>query len=226
MVATLLFAFHDSGTNVFDTDGNGGGKQREFKWLVLKRTSLAVDDRKQLESPAGTMRLVDGKECTWAASCTDCTARLPARTGPHGHTAPLSRLSRVSLAHPCPPVSLNHPRALPGRPARARIPQTALYRWGVDGAGERPGSTIALRDRSRHHLANRGNKTLYKAGCSAGNATFEAWGAAFVFPDLFAALCPAGGAYAFCELFKLTAEQVLLDQSDLMRNVSSDAFGQ
>ena len=96
----------------------------------------------------------------------------------------------------------------------------------MDGAGERPGSSIELLHRSRCHLANRGSKTLYKAACDAGSATFEAWGAAFVFPDLFAALCPAGGAYAFCELFKLTAEQVLLDQSDLMRNVSSDAFGQ
>jgi hypothetical protein len=96
----------------------------------------------------------------------------------------------------------------------------------VDGAGERPGSSIALRDRSRCHMANQGNKTLYKAASNAGSATFEAWGAAFVFPDLFAALCPAGGAYAFCELFKLTAEQVLLDQSDLLPNVSRDAFGQ
>ena len=75
-------------------------------------------------------------------------------------------------------------------------------------------------------MANRGNRTLYKAACSAGRATFEAWLAARVFPALFAALCPAGGAYAFCELFKFTAEQVLLDQSKLMRNVSSDAFGQ
>ena len=226
MVATLLFAFHDSGTNVVDTDGNGGGKQREFKWLVLKRTSLAVDDREPVKSPAGTTRLVDGKEYTWAASSVDCTARLPARTGPHGHTAPLSRLSRVSLAHPCTPVSLNHPRALPGRPARARIPQTALYRWGVDGAGDRPGSSISLRDRSRCHLANRGNKTLYKAACDAGSATFEAWGAAFVFADLFAALCPEQTEYAYCELFKLATEQVLLDQSDLMPNVSPDAYGQ
>ena len=98
MVATLLFAFQDSGTNVFDTDGNGGGKQREFKWLVLKRTSLAVDDREPVTSPAGTTRLVDGKEYTWAASSVDCTARLPARTGPHGHTAPLSCLS-LSITH-------------------------------------------------------------------------------------------------------------------------------
>ena len=96
----------------------------------------------------------------------------------------------------------------------------------MDEAGERPGSTIALLYRSRRHTANQGSKTLYKAACNAGRATFEAWQAALVFPDLFAALCPAGGAYAFCELFKLTAEQVLLDQSDLMRNVSSDAFGQ
>ena len=62
MIATGLFAFQDSGTNVFDTDGNDGGKQREFKWLILKRTSLAVDAREPMDSPEGTMRLVDGKE--------------------------------------------------------------------------------------------------------------------------------------------------------------------
>jgi hypothetical protein len=96
----------------------------------------------------------------------------------------------------------------------------------VDGAGERPGSSIALRDRSRCHLANRGNKTLYKAACSAGSVTFEAWQAARVFPNLFAALCPAETEYAYYELFKFATEQVLLDQSNLMPNVSRDAFGQ
>jgi len=96
----------------------------------------------------------------------------------------------------------------------------------VDEAGERPGSTIALLRRLRSHMANKGSRTLYKVACDASSATFEAWQAALVFPDLFAALCPAGGAYAFCELFKLTTEQVLLDQSDLMPNVSPDAYGQ
>ena len=151
----------------------------------------------------------------------------PARThGPTRPHIPLSRLSHVPLAHPCTRVSLIHPRALPGRPARARIPQTALYCWGVDEAGERPGSTIALLHRSRCHMANKGSKTLYKATCDAGRATFEAWQAALVFPDLFEGLCPAGAAYAFCELFKFTAEQVLLDQSNLLPDVSPDAFGQ
>ena len=56
--------------------------------------------------------------------------------------------------------------------------------------------------------------------------TFEAWGAAFVFADLFAALCPEQTEYAYCELFKLATEQVLLDQSDLLPHVSPDAYGQ
>ena len=96
----------------------------------------------------------------------------------------------------------------------------------MDGAGERPGSSIALAHRSRCHLANRGSKTLYKAACDAGSATFEAWGAAFVFADLFAALCPEQTEYAYCEVFKLATEQVLLDQSDLLPHVSPDAYGQ
>ena len=91
--------------------------------------------------------------------------------------------------------------------------------------GERPGSSIALLHRSRVHMANRGSKTLYKAACDAGSVTFEAWQAALFFADLFAALCPAETEYAHCELFKFVTEQVLLDQSRLMPNVSGDAFG-
>ena len=75
-------------------------------------------------------------------------------------------------------------------------------------------------------MANKGSKTLHKAACDAGRATSEAWEAARVFPAFFAALCPAGCEYAFYELLLLTGEQVLLDQSKLMPNVSSDAFSQ
>ena len=98
MRESCLLTLKDSGTSIFHTDGNGGGKQRVFKYNILKRTSLAMDAREPVRSPEGTKRLVNGKEYTWAASGADCTARLPARTGPHGHTAPLSRLS-LSITH-------------------------------------------------------------------------------------------------------------------------------
>ena len=83
MIETGLFAFQDCGMHVFGTDDDNDGKQSEFKWLILKRTSLAVTARLDVESPKGTTRLVDGEPYTWVGSSRACEARQPERTGPH-----------------------------------------------------------------------------------------------------------------------------------------------